>query len=69
MAQMNHRLTGVESVFLPTAPQWSYVSSSLVREVAVLGGDVSGFLPAGIWLVDFRSWPGPAASARRRPPR
>jgi pantetheine-phosphate adenylyltransferase len=48
MAQMNHRLTGVESVFLPTAPQWSYVSSSLVREVALLGGDVSGFLPAGM---------------------
>jgi pantetheine-phosphate adenylyltransferase len=45
MAQMNHRLTGVDTVFLPTAPQWSYVSSSLVREVAGLGGDVAEFLP------------------------
>ena len=42
MAQMNRRLTGVDTVFLPTAPEWSYVSSSLVREIAVLGGDVAG---------------------------
>jgi pantetheine-phosphate adenylyltransferase len=48
MAQMNARLTGVDTVFLPTAPQWSYVSSSLVREVALLGGDVTPFLPPGI---------------------
>lgn len=48
MAQMNRQLTGVESVFLPTAPQWSYVSSSLVREVALLGGDVSALLPPGV---------------------
>ena len=48
MAQMNRQLTGVDTVFLPTAPQWSYVSSSLVREVAVLGGDVSPLLPPGI---------------------
>jgi pantetheine-phosphate adenylyltransferase len=45
MAQMNRHLTGVDTVFLPTAPQWSYVSSSLVREVAMLGGDVTSFLP------------------------
>jgi pantetheine-phosphate adenylyltransferase len=31
---------------LPTAPQWAFVSSSLVREVATLGGDVTAFLPA-----------------------
>ena len=48
MAQMNARLSGVDTVFLPTAPQWAYVSSSLVREVALLGGDVSEFLPSGI---------------------
>ena len=46
MAQMNRRLTGVDTVFLPTAPQWAFVSSSLVREVATLGGDVTPFLPA-----------------------
>ena len=45
MAQMNSRLTGVETVFLPTAPQWSFVASSLVKEVAGLGGDVSGLVP------------------------
>jgi pantetheine-phosphate adenylyltransferase len=48
MAQMNRRLTGVETILLPTAPQWAFVSSSLVREVATLGGDVSGFLPTAV---------------------
>jgi pantetheine-phosphate adenylyltransferase len=48
MAQMNRQLTGVDTLFLPTAPQWAFVSSSLVREVATLGGDVSPFLPAKI---------------------
>ena len=48
MAQMNGRLSGVDTLFLPTAAQWSYVSSSLVREVALLGGDVNQFLPEGI---------------------
>jgi pantetheine-phosphate adenylyltransferase len=47
MAQMNFHLTGVDTVFLPTAPPWSYVSSSLVREVALLGGDVTSLLPPG----------------------
>ena len=48
MAQMNRRLTGVDTILLPTDPQWAYVSSSLVREVASLGGDVFGFLPAAV---------------------
>jgi pantetheine-phosphate adenylyltransferase len=48
MAQMNKQLTGVDTVFLPTAAQWSYVSSSLVREVATLGGSVDQFLPPEI---------------------
>jgi pantetheine-phosphate adenylyltransferase len=38
----------VDTIFLPTAPQWAFVSSSLVREVATLGGDVTAFLPAKI---------------------
>ena len=46
MAQMNRQLTGVDTLFLPTAPEWAFVSSSLVREVATLGGDVTAFLPA-----------------------
>ena len=48
MAQMNRSLTGVETILLPTDPQWAFVSSSLVREVAALGGDVSGFLPPAV---------------------
>ncbi|MGH2679463.1 MAG: pantetheine-phosphate adenylyltransferase [Actinomycetota bacterium] len=45
MAQMNHRLAGVETLFMPTSPKWSFLSSSLVKEVAQLGGDVSGLVP------------------------
>ena len=44
MAQMNRRLTGVDTLFLPTAPQFSFVSSSLVKQVARLGGDVAEHL-------------------------
>jgi len=45
MAQMNYRLTGVETVFISTNPLYSYLSSSLVKEVATYGGDVSGLVP------------------------
>ncbi len=45
MAQMNHRLAGVETLFMPTNPTWSFLSSSLVKEVASLEGDVSGLVP------------------------
>ncbi len=45
MAQMNHALTGVETLVLPAAAQWAYVSSTLVRQIASLGGDVSRFVP------------------------
>ena len=48
MAQMNFHLTGVETVFLPTSPQHTFVSSSLVKEVASLGGDVSALVPADV---------------------
>jgi pantetheine-phosphate adenylyltransferase len=45
MAQMNRHLTGVETCFVPTSPKWSYLSSSLVKEVARFGGDVSSLVP------------------------
>jgi pantetheine-phosphate adenylyltransferase len=45
MAQMNHRLSGLETVFVATNPEFSFLSSSLVREVARFGGDVSGLVP------------------------
>ncbi|HYH28077.1 MAG TPA: pantetheine-phosphate adenylyltransferase [Actinomycetota bacterium] len=48
MAQMNHQLTGVETCFVPTSPKWSYLSSSLVKEVARYGGDVSAHVPAHV---------------------
>jgi pantetheine-phosphate adenylyltransferase len=46
MAHMNASLApGVETVYLPTSAGWSFVSSSLVKEVAGFGGDVSRYLP------------------------
>ena len=45
MAQMNRKLTGVDTLFLLTAPENGYISSSLVKEIAKLGGEVSAFLP------------------------
>jgi pantetheine-phosphate adenylyltransferase len=45
MAQMNLRLGDVETLFMPTNPKWSFLSSSLVKEVARFGGDVEGLVP------------------------
>ena len=46
MARMNHHLAGVDTVLLLTDPTLAHISSSLVREVHALGGDVSDMLPA-----------------------
>ena len=47
LASMNrHLIPEVETLFLTPAEQYSFISSSLVREIARLGGDVSGFVPA-----------------------
>lgn len=45
MAQMNASIKGMETTFLPTNPRWSFVSSTLVREVASLGGSVDELVP------------------------
>ena len=45
MSQMNHRLAGIETLFVATNPLYSFMSSSLIKEVCSLGGDVSGLLP------------------------
>jgi pantetheine-phosphate adenylyltransferase len=45
MAQMNRHLTGMETVFMPTHPEYGFISSSLVKEVARLGGSMSGLVP------------------------
>jgi pantetheine-phosphate adenylyltransferase len=48
MGQMNHGLAGVETLFMTTNPLYSYLSSSLVKEVAKYGGDVSTLVPATV---------------------
>ncbi len=49
MAQFNRRLADeVETVFLPAAPEWAFLSSSGVREAAAWGADVSGWVPAHV---------------------
>jgi len=45
MAQMNKHVAGVDTFFVATNPRFSFVSSSLAKEVALLGGDVSALLP------------------------
>lgn len=45
MAQMNNGLSQVETLFMPTSPLYSFLSSSLVKEVATFGGDVTGLVP------------------------
>jgi pantetheine-phosphate adenylyltransferase len=45
MAQMNASLADVETVFVPTSPEYSFLASSLVKEVAMFGGDVSSLIP------------------------
>jgi pantetheine-phosphate adenylyltransferase len=45
MAQMNLRIGEMETLFMPTNPKWSFLSSSLVKEVARFGGDVEGLVP------------------------
>jgi pantetheine-phosphate adenylyltransferase len=48
MAQMNVGLAGVETLFMPTNPLYSFLSSSLVKEVAKWGGDVSAHVPTEV---------------------
>jgi pantetheine-phosphate adenylyltransferase len=48
MAQMNRHLTGMETVFMATRSEWSFISSSLVKEVAKLGGSIDGLVPSSV---------------------
>jgi pantetheine-phosphate adenylyltransferase len=54
MAQMNSSLTAVDTVFIPTTPEYSFLASSLVKEVAKGGGDVSGLVP-GFVLTELQA--------------
>ncbi|MEJ3658981.1 pantetheine-phosphate adenylyltransferase [Actinomycetes bacterium KLBMP 9759] len=48
MAQMNQQLSGVDTLFMSTSPEYSFVASSLVKEVATYGGDVAHLLPSSV---------------------
>ena len=48
MAQMNRELAGIETLFVPTAPQVGHLSSSLVKQIARFGGDVSSLVPKAV---------------------
>jgi pantetheine-phosphate adenylyltransferase len=48
MAQMNRGLAGVDTLFMPTNPEYSFLASSLVKEIARWGGDVSALVPANV---------------------
>lgn len=48
MAQMNKHVAGVDTFFVATKPSYSFVSSSLAKEVATMGGDVSALLPDAV---------------------
>ena len=58
MAQMNYRLAGVETLFVTTNPLYSFLSSSLVKEVATYGGDVSGLVARSSCCGRLRAAPG-----------
>ncbi|MGB8362162.1 MAG: pantetheine-phosphate adenylyltransferase [Acidimicrobiia bacterium] len=45
MAQMNRHMTGMETLFVPTRPEFQFISSTLVKEIARLGGSVTGLVP------------------------
>ena len=48
MAQMNHGLSRIDTMFIPTSPEYGYLSSSLVKEVGRLGGSVDRLVPAAV---------------------
>jgi len=50
MSQMNNRLSGLETLFVATNPEYSFLSSSLVKDVAKWGGDVTGLVPEPVRL-------------------
>ncbi len=46
MAQINYQLKGIETLFISTSPNYSFLSSSLLKEIVAYGGDVSSYMPA-----------------------
>lgn len=56
MAQMNRRLSGIDTLFFFTSPQWGYISSTLLKEVARYGGDISDMVPPGVAAAIATKW-------------
>lgn len=50
MAHMNRRLTGIDTFFLPTSHEYSYLAASLVRDVVRLGGNIEGLVPEHVFV-------------------
>jgi pantetheine-phosphate adenylyltransferase len=48
MAQMNRGLAGIDTLFMPTNPEYSFLASSLVKEIAKWGGDVTALVPPNV---------------------
>jgi pantetheine-phosphate adenylyltransferase len=48
MAQMNHKISGVDTLFIPSASEHSFLASRLIREIARFGGDVSDMVPPAV---------------------
>jgi pantetheine-phosphate adenylyltransferase len=48
MAQMNHAVSGVDTLFIPSGSSYSFLSSKLIREIARYGGDISSMVPAPV---------------------
>ena len=61
MAQMNSSLSGVETLFIPSSSDHSFIASRLLREVARFGGDVTAFVPPPVALRLAKMYPGGAS--------
>ena len=61
MAQMNRSLSGVETLFIPSSSDHSFIASRLLREVARFGGDVTAFVPPPVALRLAKMYPGGAS--------
>ncbi len=48
MAQMNHAISGVDTVFIPSASEHSFLASRLIREIARFGGDITSMVPPAV---------------------
>jgi pantetheine-phosphate adenylyltransferase len=48
LAMTNRSVAGIETVFIMTTEQYGFISSTLIRQVASLGGDISNMVPAGV---------------------